>query len=203
MILFKLVNLKFRDIVDIPTLYIDRKKITTITGYSGSGKTTFLKLLNKMLSPTEGSIMYNNVDLDKINTINYRKEVTMLSQNSVMFEGNIRDNLNMGLKFQRKPLKNDNELYNILEIVKINKSLDISANTLSKDDMQRVALARVLILNPSVYLLDEPSVALEPPIGDKIVDIIVKHVKEEDKTLIMVNNSSSIAEKYSDSIIEL
>jgi len=201
--MFEFVDVRYKDVLEVPTLYIEKKKITTLVGPSGSGKTTILKLLNKMISPTQGRILFNGVDLKEINSVAHRRHVVMLSQSPAMFEGSIRDNLNAGLIFQERELPGDEVLRRILQQVKLNKPLDSLANTLSGGEKQRLALGRVLMLNPDVYLLDEPSSALDDETEEIIIHMVTEHVRTENKTLVMVTHSKSIAEKYSDAIIEI
>jgi putative ABC transport system ATP-binding protein len=202
-IVFQFIDVKYKNIVDMPRLYIDEGKITTLVGESGSGKTTILKMLNKMLSPTQGRIMFNDTDLVDINTVIHRRQVTMLSQNSVVFEGSIRDNLNIGLKFQAKSLLSDDLLLSMLEKVKLKKALDTSPSVLSGGEKQRLALGRVLLLNSEIYLLDEPSAALDDETEETIIQMVTEYVRKENKTLVMVTHSKAMAEKYSDTIIEV
>jgi putative ABC transport system ATP-binding protein len=201
--MFEFVDVKYKNIIDIKTLQISEKKITTLIGPSGSGKTTILRMLNKMISPTQGSLLYNRVHLQKIDSITHRREVTMLSQNPAMFEGSIRDNLNAGLIFQGKELLNDSILKDTLEQVKLEKDLDLPANNLSGGEKQRLALGRIMVLNPKVLLLDEPSSALDDATEDSLIQTIIEYVKKNNKTIVMVTHSKEIANKYSDVIIEI
>jgi len=201
--MFKFIDVKYKDVLDLPTLFIEKERITTLVGPSGSGKTTILKMLNKMISPTQGRILFNGMDLRQINSVAHRRHVTMLSQSPAMFEGSIRDNLNAGLRFQERELPSDEVLNRILELVKLKKPLDSSVNTLSGGEKQRLALGRVLLLNPEVYLLDEPSSALDDETEEIIIQMLTEHVRIEKKTIVMVTHSKAIAEKYSDTIIEI
>jgi putative ABC transport system ATP-binding protein len=127
----------------------------------------------------------------------------LLSQNPVIFEGNIRDNLTIGLKFQGKPLPSDDLLIDILERVRLQKQLNSSADTLSGGEKQRLALGRVLLLNPDVYLLDEPCSALDEVTEELIIEMMADLVKKNGKTLVLVTHSKAIAKHYSDTIIEV
>lgn len=100
--MFKIVELKYKNILDIDYLEIQGNKITCIVGESGSGKTTLLKLLNKLISPDKGEIYFKGRALKDWDTIEIRRKVTMLPQNPIIFNGNIRDNLLIGLKFSEK-----------------------------------------------------------------------------------------------------
>lgn len=201
--MFQFQNVKFKNILDLPALNIEKNKITTLVGESGSGKTTILRLLNKMISPTEGQILYKDKSLDGIDSITHRRQVTMLSQTPIIFDGNIRDNLLIGLKYQNKPIPDDTALQEILKKVKLSKNLEDDAQQISGGEKQRISLGRVLVLDSPVYLLDEPSSALDSETEELIIKMITEYVKENDKTLIMVTHSNEIARKYSDTIIKI
>ncbi|MCT4596936.1 MAG: ATP-binding cassette domain-containing protein [Vallitalea sp.] len=200
--MFEFVDLKYKDIIDIPSLLIEEGKITTFIGQSGGGKTTILRLLNKMISPSDGMILYKGNNLEHINSVTHRREVTMLSQSPIVFDGNIRDNLLVGFEFQERQIPSDDKLIEVLRSVSLSKSLDDMVTHLSGGEKQRLALARVLLLDSKVYLLDEPSSSLDESTEELIIKMFTQFVKDN-KTLIMVTHSRDIANKYSDVIINI
>lgn len=201
--MYELYNVKLSTILSIDKLHIPKGKITCIVGESGSGKTTLIKLLNKMLSPDDGKIIYNGISLRDINSINLRREVVMLSQSPAIFPGTIKDNLLSGLVFSEKELVDDSKLMDLLGIIKLNKSLIDNAQNLSGGEKQRLALGRVLIMDPKVYLLDEPSSALDEETEEIIIKRLVEHTRNNNKTLIMVTHSKRVAQSFSDIIVEI
>lgn len=200
--MFELIGVKYHGILDMPHLKIDTGTITALVGPSGSGKTTLLRLLNKMISPTQGRILYQATDLSQINSITHRQQVVMLSQNPVIFPGSIRDNLTIGFKFQGKGLPGDDILGPMLNNVKLDKPLDGRTDTLSGGEKQRLSIARVLLLNPEVYLLDEPSSALDETTAEQIIQMVSEHVRQHMKTMVLVTHSPGIANRFSDTIIK-
>jgi len=201
--MLELKNIKYKNILQIDNLKIYEKKITTIVGSSGSGKTTLLRLLNKMISPDNGEIFFKATSYIKLDSINLRRNIVMLSQNPVIFKGSIKDNLQIGLKFSEKPFANDEKLNSILQMVELNKNLIDDAEKLSGGEKQRLALGRVILMSPEVFLLDEPSSALDEETENLIIKKLTQYVKENGKTLIMVTHSKAIAKNFSDHIIEL
>lgn len=201
--MFKLKNVKYKDILNIKELNIKKSKVTCIVGKSGSGKTTLLRLLNKLISCDSGDIYYNNESIDNINSINLRREVVMLPQSPAIFNGSIKDNLLIGLKFSEKPFLTDDKLIEVLNMVKLNKELTEDANKLSGGEKQRVALGRVILMKPEVLLLDEPSSALDESTEHMIIKSLVNYTKKNNKSLIMVTHSKKIATDFSDEIIEI
>ncbi|SHK18709.1 putative ABC transport system ATP-binding protein [Anaerobranca californiensis DSM 14826] len=201
--MFLLREVKYKDILYIKNLTIKNQLITSIVGQSGTGKTTLLRLLNKLISPDTGDIFYNNQPLRDINSIDLRREVVMLPQNPSIFRGSIKENLLIGLKFSEKPLVNDDKLKEILELVNLQKDLNQDCEKLSGGEKQRVALGRVILMEPAVLLLDEPSSSLDEDTEYLIIDRLVNYTKKNNKTLIMVTHSKKVANQFSDEIIQL
>ncbi|MDF2614730.1 MAG: transporter ATP-binding protein [Clostridia bacterium] len=201
--MFFIKNVRYKSILDIENLIIPDHKITCIVGESGSGKTTLLKLFNKMISSDGGEILYNEQSLANINAITLRRKVVMLSQNPSIFKGSIRDNLLIGLKFAEKSLAADDKLYEILKMVHLNKGLDEDTENMSGGEKQRLALGRVLLLDPECFLLDEPSSALDEDTEHLIIEKIVQYSKANNKTLIMVTHSKKAADTFADYIVEM
>jgi putative ABC transport system ATP-binding protein len=201
--MFSLRKVKYKHILDINDLTIKKSKITCIVGESGSGKSTLLRLLNKLISCDSGEIFYNNQPLDAINSVDLRRNVVMLPQLPAIFPGTVRDNLLIGLKFAEKPTVDDAKLNQVLNIVHLNKKLGDDSDKLSGGEKQRLALGRVILLDPEVFLLDEPSSALDEETERIIIEKLVAYTKETSKTLIMVTHSKKIAQTYSDNIVEI
>ncbi len=201
--MFSLREVKYKHILDIKELNIEKSKVTCIIGESGSGKSTLLRLLNKLISCDSGKIMYNGQDLNSCDSVELRRTVVMLSQLPAIFPGTVRDNLLIGLKFAEKPAANDDKLLHVLNMVHLNKGLDDESDPLSGGEKQRLALGRVILLDPEVFLLDEPSSALDEETERFIIENLVAYTKETNKTLIMVTHSKKVAQTYSDNTIEL
>lgn len=200
--MFEFIDVKYKEIVDIPSLNIN-EGLTVLLGPSGSGKTTVLRMLNKMISPTEGRILYDGKDLKQLESVEHRRNVMMLSQTPAIFEGTIRDNLTIAFQFQEKEIPGDEELASILSKVQLNKELETCANQLSGGEKQRLALARVFLCNPDVYILDEPSSALDDETEDTIISMVSEHIRQTGKSVVMVTHSKPIAEKFADEIVEM
>lgn len=200
--MFEFIDVKYKEIVDIPALQI-HEGLTVLLGPSGCGKTTVLRMLAKMISPAKGAILYQGQDLKTLDSVAHRRNVMMLTQSPVMFEGSIRDNLTIGFKFQEKPVPDDEALAAILAKVGMIKDLSLPAQQLSGGEKQRIALGRLFLANPEVYLLDEPSSALDDETEDAIIRMVSEQIKRDQTSIIMVTHSKAIAEKYADEIIEM
>jgi putative ABC transport system ATP-binding protein len=201
--MFKLKNVVYKKILHIEQLEIPKNKVTSIVGESGSGKSTLLRLLNKLISCDKGEIYYNNLPIDNIDSVELRRKVVMLPQQPVVFPGSIKENLLIGLKFSGKPEVGDDKLTQVLEMVSLKKKLDDNAEKLSGGEKQRMALGRIILMKPEVYLLDEPSSALDDKTEEVVIERVIEYIKSQNKTLVMVTHSKKIALDYSDNIVEI
>ena len=201
--MFNIQDLKYKSILNISDLEIKEHKITSIVGKSGSGKTTFLKMLNKMITPDSGVIFYKGKNIKEIDAVQLRRKVVMLGQTPGIFPGSIRENLLIGRKFVNKEPIADKKLIDMLEKLGLDKSLDEDSEQLSGGEKQRIALGRVIISDPQVFLLDEPSSALDGDTENLIISSLADYTKENNKTLIMVTHSLEIGRAFSDFIIEI
>lgn len=201
--MFVLKDVKYKGILDIEALTIHLHKVTCIVGQSGSGKTTLLKLFNKLISCDSGEILYNHQSLTDLDSIKLRRNVVMLPQSPAIFSGSIKDNLLIGLKFSEKPFVSNDTLSRVLTLINLNKELEEDSSKLSGGEKQRLALGRVLLMEPDVLLLDEPSSSLDEETEHIIMESVVNYAKENKKTLIMVTHSKKVAANFSDEIIEL
>lgn len=202
-IMFSLQKVKYKEILNVESLTIPDGKTTCIVGESGSGKTTLLRLLNNMISCDEGDITFKGTPLYNIDPVQLRRNVVMLPQAPVIFNGTVRDNLLIGLYFSEKPAVNDSKLYGALQMVNLNKKLDDNPEKLSGGEKQRLALARVILMEPEVFLLDEPSSSLDESTEQLIIEKLSEYCKEAGKTLVMVTHSPKLAEYFSNIVIRI
>ncbi|MGG0790030.1 ATP-binding cassette domain-containing protein [Peribacillus simplex] len=192
--IFRLENIRYKGILKIDDLRISACMVTCLTGESGAGKTSLLRLLNRMDDPDSGSIYYQDRLLDEFNPIELRRKVTMLSQAPFTLPGTIEENLQIGLELTEREKKDKAELVKALETVQLQKSLDEGAENLSGGEKQRLALARLLLLKPEVYLLDEPTSALDEEAEMTVMSRFLEEVKREKGTVIMITHSKQLAE---------
>ncbi len=197
--LFLCKDVRYGAILCLEELSIVASQVTCFVGESGGGKTTLLKLLNKLISPTDGVILYKGTDLKDIDSVTHRRDVVMLSQKPFIFEGTVKDNLLKGAAYQNLSI-DDDAILSALQRVKLNQPLDKDASKLSGGEAQRMALARIMLLNAPVILLDEPSSALDEDTERLVIEEIVSYVRQNNKTLIMVTHAGFIAREYADVI---
>jgi putative ABC transport system ATP-binding protein len=131
---------------------------TGIVGPSGVGKSTLLRLLNRLADPTAGTIRYRGRDLREYDVLKLRREVGLVPQLPALLEGTVADNVLYGPRLA----KQDADVAGNLRLAGLDPAFEPRrADALSVGEQQRVMLARTLALQPSVLLLDEPTSALD------------------------------------------
>jgi putative ABC transport system ATP-binding protein len=139
------------------TLDVPASGITTLVGPSGSGKSTLLRLCNRLEVPTSGRVSYRGRELSAFDPLELRRQVGMVFQRPVLFAGTVRDNL-----AEADGDADIRRLTDALERAALDGSfLDRPANELSGGEAQRVCLARTLIADPDVLVMDEPTSSLD------------------------------------------
>lgn len=156
---FELNNIKC-GVLNIKKLKVGDNPLTLVTGHSGGGKTTLLRLLCGLL-PYEGTVKFEGSDINKLNPVEYRRTVSMVSQSSFIIDGTISDNINYVRKMLGEKAVNEEDIKKALQVVLLSKNPEDSAMTLSGGEKQRLCLARALFIKPKVLLLDEPASALD------------------------------------------
>ncbi len=201
--MFLLKDAKYKKVLHINRLDIASSQVTCLLGKSGSGKTTLLKLLNNLISCDEGTIYYENRNIEEIDPVQLRREVIMLPQAPIIFPGTVKDNLLIGLQFSQKPHADDNTLKLMLKKMKLFQELHHDTGKLSGGEKQRLAICRVMLMEPEVFLLDEPTSSLDDETGDTVINYLVQTARQNKKSIIMATHARSIARKYGDTIITL
>lgn len=201
--MFILKGIKVNGIININDLTIPDYKVTSITGQSGSGKSTFLRLLNNLDSPDEGEIYFKEESLQSIDPIKLRRNVMMVPQIPTIFEGSIKDNLELALNFAEKDQASDEKMNNALHNMMLTKSLTDTADDLSGGEKQRLALARAILMDAEVYLLDEPSSSLDNRTADTVIKTFIEFVKQNDRTVIMVTHDEKLAFSISENTVDM
>ncbi len=160
-------------------LAIDRQAIlhvgvTAIVGPSGSGKSTLLRLCNRLEAPTTGTVRYLGTDLAAVDPLALRRRVAMVFQQPVALEGTVADNLRQADRFLDGP-----GVAAALDRVGLPGDLgDRPADDLSGGERQRLGLARSLLTDPDVVLLDEVTSSLDPTNAARIEALVAQLVDE-------------------------
>lgn len=202
-ILFKTQGLSFNNSIFYNDITIPKNKVTFIVGESGVGKTTLLKMLNGVITPSGGEIFYNGKNLAEFDTICLRKEVSLISQEVFLFDRSIKENFQQFYDYREKECLSDEVINKLLSLCCIPISADSSCTTLSAGERQRVYLAIFLSFLPKVLLLDEPTSALDCNCSNKLLENIISFCKEKEISVIIVSHDRELTEKYGEEIITI
>ncbi len=163
-----------------------------IVGPSGSGKSTLLRLFNRLNEASSGFVIFDEKPLKSINPQTLRREVAMVFQRVTVFDGTVADNLKVffSLVGETSVSDDDARIVSALRIAQLEEScLDQNAQLLSGGEQQRLGLARALLSQPKVLLLDEPTASLDVEVARKVFGQIQALLPET--TVIMVNHNLS------------
>ncbi len=169
-------------------LNISQGEITTFLGPSGSGKTTLLRIMAGLESPSYGSIFYKNTQIDDRNKHILRQKSTMVFQKSTFFNTTVFKNVALGLELRGlKKSEIEERVYKVLKKVRMENFAKRMAKKLSGGEQQRVSLARALIIEPELLLLDEPTANLDIA-NATVIEEIIKDLQEKTTLVIATHN---------------
>lgn len=185
-------------------LNINRGEFLSIIGPNGSGKTTFLKCINRILNPKSGSIFIDEYDLNKLNRKDIAKCIGYIPQaERGAFPITVFDTVLMGRKPHIKWIPGSSDLKIVSDVIEMLGLADFSMkniNELSGGQRQKVIIARALAQQPRILLLDEPTSSLDLKHQLEVLDI-TREQANNDVTVIMSVHDLNLAARYSDKII--
>jgi len=173
-----------------------------IVGASGSGKSSLLRLLNRLDEPTSGTVYLDGQDYRQLPPRELRRRVGMVTQRPFLFPGDVASNLRFG-PAQRGNFVPGPEVARLLECVGLPEYAAREVSVLSGGEQQRVSLARALANNPQVLLLDEPTSALDEDAKLGIEQLIQSVVREQGLTCVLVTHDREQARRMCNRIILL
>lgn len=200
---FRLHDVLYRDILTIPLLEIPSGSLFGVAGKSGSGKTTFLKLLNNMISCEEGEVRYYGKNVLTYDPVALRRRVVMIPQSPYIFPLTVRENIRLTFHFNRKELPAQDEMEKLLTAFDMPGMLDRDTFTMSGGEKQRLALARAMLLDPETLLLDEPTAALDRENAKAVISCLAQWTRQPGKSIVMISHADKLISEYADSILSL
>ncbi|MBN1142480.1 MAG: amino acid ABC transporter ATP-binding protein [Deltaproteobacteria bacterium] len=176
-------------------------ELWALVGPSGGGKTTLIRLFNRLEEPSAGRLLFHGVDLRELDPLDLRRRVMLVQQKSFMFSGTVLENLQRPFVIagEQPPPAEDPRLLWAIEVCCLPASLVAEeARSLSAGQQQRVHLARGLLCRPQILILDEGTSALDRPTAEKLVFNLRRLCREEGMTLFMVSHDLALMEKVAD-----
>lgn len=191
--------------LDGVTTNISKGEVVVIIGPSGSGKSTFLRSLNLLEVPTDGTILFEGVNITdpNVNINLHRQKMGMVFQHFNLFPHmTIMNNLTKApIRLLRKPkdeaVKKATEL---LKLVGLEDRADAYPSQLSGGQKQRVAIVRALCMEPDVMLFDEPTSALDPEMVGEVLDVM-KSLAKDGMTMVVVTHEMGFAKEVASRVI--
>ena len=207
--IIKIINLRksFGDHEVLKGVDLDIKKgeVVSVIGASGSGKSTMLRCINLLETPSGGEILYNGNSIlaPDFNLASYRAKVGMVFQQFNLFNNmNVLKNCVIGQMKVLKRTKEEAEKIALEYLGKVGMSAFINARPaqLSGGQKQRVAIARALSMNPDVLLFDEPTSALDPEMVGEVLSVM-KELAKTGLTMIVVTHEMQFAKDVSTRVV--
>lgn len=176
-------------------------RIYAILGTSGAGKTTLLKILNNLVDVDRGRILLDGKDINTLHPARVRQRISMQFQTPAFTGTTVEENL----AFARRYSQRDHvDFQGLLQRVHLDPAcLHRPVASLSVGQQQRVCLARTLVTQPDVLLLDEPTAALDEDTAERIMELVREVSAAEELLTIFVTHSKAQAQRLGDVMLEL
>ncbi|MGV2621625.1 UNVERIFIED_CONTAM: methionine ABC transporter ATP-binding protein [Halobacillus marinus] len=200
--LSKIFQTKDREVraVDDLSVTINKGEIYGVIGYSGAGKSTFIRLLNRLEDPTEGSIIVDDQDLTTLSKNKLRvarQDIGMIFQHfNLLWSRTVFDNIAFPLEIAGIPKEDRKKRVNeLIDLVGLSGRGNSYPSQLSGGQKQRVGIARALANNPKVLLCDEATSALDPETTDSILDLLVDINEKLGLTIVLITHEMHVIRK--------
>lgn len=179
--------------VEISALDLEERQIHAVAGPNGSGKTTLLKLLNGLLEPAGGEILFRGEPIDRKGYARIRGESVLVHQDPYLFDGTVAQNLAFGLKIRKLSSRLiQRRVEKKLSLVGLPGFEHRRARALSGGEKQRVAIARALVLDPKVLLLDEPTANVDTA-SIELLERLILRLADAGTTIIFSSHHLAFA----------
>jgi tungstate transport system ATP-binding protein len=192
-----------RIVLDIRHLDITSGQICILTGPNGSGKTTLLSILALLLKPDSGSVLLHGTESVGSGDLHLRRKVTLVHQKPVLFSTTVRHNVEYGLRAAGLPSQEiRSRTDRILEKADLIRMAGRQARKLSGGEAQRVILARGLVLETPIVLLDEPTNSLDDASRPLVYDLL-REANERGTTIMIASHDHGMLEDSNPRILKM
>jgi phosphonate transport system ATP-binding protein len=195
---------------------VDAPQVVTIIGPSGAGKSTLIRCINRLVEPTSGKVMLDDIDVRRLNRRelrNVRRRMGMIFQEYNLVERlTVMENLLSGRlgyvgfwkTYRRKfPPEDVAAAFKLLERVGLSGYQDTRADALSGGERQRVGISRALMQQPDLLLVDEPTASLDPKTSRQIMRLLVELAHERGTPALVNIHDVGLAQSFADRVIGL
>lgn len=195
----------FEKILENISFAINQGDRVGIMGPSGAGKTSLLRLLNRLAEPSQGEIFFEGQAFSKIPVLSLRRQIVLVPQEPKLLGMTVQNALAYPLELQQ--LKN-NEIQSRIDqyCQKLgipNEWLERNELQLSVGQRQLVTIARGLIMQPKILLLDEPTSALDADKSHQVINILIELSETQGLTIIMVNHQQRLIDQFTSQVLSL
>ena len=174
------------------SLEIQKGEFVAVIGHTGCGKSTLVQHFNGLLRPDSGEVYVDGVKMEKKNTLKLREKIGLVFQypEHQLFEETVYKDIAFGLKrLKLSPEEQEKMIFDAAEKVGLDRSLmDRSVYELSGGQKRRVAIAGVLVMNPSYLVLDEPAAGLDPEGKNEMLRFAKRLNKEQGTTIVLISH---------------
>lgn len=193
--------------LDHANVHIKKGEFVFVVGASGAGKSTFIKLLDHEELPTEGSVIVNGIEVNKLkkNRVPYlRRRMGIVFQDFRLLPNKTaEENVAFAMEVIEAPRRLIKErVRNVLDLVGLVGKADALPSNLSGGEQQRVAIARAIVNRPLLLIADEPTGNLDPETSKGIIDIFTK-VNHMGTTVVMVTHDQQLVDMMNKRVIEI
>ncbi len=179
-----------RLVLQVEHIRVARNEVLAVVGPNGAGKSTLLLSLARLLRPERGEIIFNGRSVAGEPDLAYRRRIALVLQDPLLFDSTVFENVASGLGFRNMPKSEITpKVERWLEQMGITHLKNRRANELSGGEGQRVSLARALVLEPELLLLDEPFSALDPPTRSRLLEDLRRILPESGTTTIFITHN--------------
>ncbi|MDO5689469.1 MAG: ABC transporter ATP-binding protein [Tissierellia bacterium] len=185
-------GLEFLNRISYPDLCVERGESLLITGLSGSGKSSLLRMINATIAPSSGCIYFHGEDVQESDTIRLRRRILLAGQTPYLFAGTIDENFKEYFhRIERMPPSQE-RMRECMAICQAPFEGSADTSNFSGGEKQRVFLSILLSMEPEVLLLDEPTSALDDETSRKLLSNLFQYGQANEMTILIVSHHAEM-----------